>query len=75
VNYLESKKIATRMLFGGNLIKQPAYKDLNYRAAGRLDNTDLVMNNLFWIGAYPGLNPRMLIYIEKVLNNFLREVL
>jgi CDP-6-deoxy-D-xylo-4-hexulose-3-dehydrase len=70
VNYLEHKKIATRMLFGGNLLKQPAYKNMKYRLVGNLKNTDLVMNNLFWIGVYPGLTKPMLYYIEKVLLNF-----
>jgi CDP-6-deoxy-D-xylo-4-hexulose-3-dehydrase len=72
VNYLEDKKIATRMLFGGNLLKQPAYKNIKYRLVGNLENTDLVMNNLFWIGVYPGLTKPMLSYIEDVLQNFLR---
>jgi len=70
VNYLEENKIATRMLFGGNLLKQPAYKDVNYRIYGNLENTDLVMNNLFWIGVYPGLDIDKLEYIKKILNNF-----
>jgi len=72
VNYLEANKIATRMLFGGNLLKQPAYKNIKYRVAGDLSNTDLVMNNLFWIGVYPGLTRPMLFYIEKTLDNFFR---
>lgn len=70
VDYLEKNKIATRMLFGGNLTKQPAYKDVNYRIYGNLENTDLVMNNLFWIGVYPGLDIDKLEYIKKILNNF-----
>ena len=73
VNYLEDKKIATRMLFGGNLLKQPAYQNIKYRVAGNLKNTDLVMNNLFWIGVYPGLSAPMLNYIAKTLNNFFRK--
>ena len=67
VKYFESKKIHTRMLFGGNLLKQPAYKDIKYRA-GDLTNTDLVMNNLFWIGVYPGITQEMLNYIKGVVN-------
>jgi CDP-6-deoxy-D-xylo-4-hexulose-3-dehydrase len=70
VNYLENKKIATRMLFGGNLLKQPAYENIKYRLVGNLKNTDLVMNNLFWLGVYPGLTKSMLDYIEKSINNF-----
>jgi len=70
VNHLEDNKIATRMLFGGNLLKQPAYRDIKYRLAGNLKNTDLVMNNLFWIGVYPGLTKPMLSYIEETVGNF-----
>jgi CDP-6-deoxy-D-xylo-4-hexulose-3-dehydrase len=73
VNYLEEHKIATRMLFGGNLTKQPAYKDTKYRTYGSLRNTDIVMNNLFWIGVYPGLTKPMLSYIEKTVINFFKE--
>ena len=73
VNFLEDNKIATRMLFGGNLIKQPAYEDVKYRVFDSLKNTDMVMNNLFWIGVYPGLNKRMLGYIVKTFDTFIRD--
>ena len=72
INYLEEHKIATRMLFGGNLIRQPAYKDTKYKIYGRLTNTDLVMNNLFWIGVYSGLNEEKLEYIISVFDLFFR---
>ncbi len=67
VTFLEDNKIATRMLFGGNLLKQPAFADIQYRQVGDLTNTDLVMNNLFWIGVYPGLTRSM---IEQVISKF-----
>jgi len=70
VKNLEIKKIATRMLFGGNLLKQPAYQDTHYKVHGSLDNTDLVMDNLFWIGVYPGLTPNMIQYMIEVIDNF-----
>jgi len=73
VKYLEDNKIATRMLFAGNLTKQPAYQDTKYRISGPLKNTDLVMNNLFWIGVYPGLNKKMLDYIKKSFKGFLKK--
>jgi len=73
VNYLEDRKIATRMLFGGNLLKQPAYKNIKHRVAGDLKITDLVMNNLFWIGVYPGLTKPMLSYIEETLDDFFKK--
>jgi CDP-6-deoxy-D-xylo-4-hexulose-3-dehydrase len=64
--YLESRKIGTRLLFGGNLARQPAYKDSEYRIVGDLKNTDFVMNNVFWIGVYPGLDRPML---QHMLNS------
>jgi len=75
VNYLEKNKIATRMLFGGNLIKQPAYENVKYRIAGSLKNTDLVMNNLFWIGVYPGIPKKGLQYTIKIIDKFLKNSL
>ena len=73
VNFLEENKIATRMLFGGNLIKQPAYKNIKYRLFGNLKNTDLVMNNLFWIGVYPGINKEKLKYIIHIFDLFFKK--
>jgi CDP-4-dehydro-6-deoxyglucose reductase, E1 len=73
VNFLESHKIATRMLFGGNLLKQPAYATIDYRLAGSLANTDTVMTNLFWIGVYPGLKPEMIEYILGVFREFMND--
>jgi CDP-6-deoxy-D-xylo-4-hexulose-3-dehydrase len=75
VNCLEAGRIATRMLFGGNLVKQPAYKDSKFRISGGLRNTDLVMNNLFWIGVYPGLTRQMLVYIERTLEHFFEKTI
>lgn len=72
VNYLEENKIATRMLFGGNLTKQPAYKNTKYRILDSLGNTDLVMNNLFWIGVYPGIKREELEYIKKRFKEFFK---
>ena len=70
VRYLEDRRIATRMLFGGNLLKQPAYADMKYRTAGTLENTDLVMNNLFWIGVYPGLTDGKIRYVLDTFDGF-----
>jgi len=63
IHHLESHKIGTRLLFGGNLTRQPAYKDCEFRIAGELTNADYVMNNVFWIGVYPGLTEEMLQYM------------
>ena len=67
---LESCKIATRLLFGGNLTRQPAYKSVPYRIVGELVNTDIVMNQTFWIGVYPGITEDMVGYMIQVLTNF-----
>jgi CDP-6-deoxy-D-xylo-4-hexulose-3-dehydrase len=60
--YLEDRKIATRLLFGGNLIRQPAYQGQSYRVVGNLENTDFIMDRVFWIGLYPGITSAMLDY-------------
>ena len=64
--HLERHKIATRLLFGGNLVRQPAYRDIEKRVIGDLPNSDFVMNNVFWIGVYPGLTPTIIDYILSV---------
>lgn len=71
VNFLESKLIATRMLFGGNLTKQPAYKGVRLDTVGNLHNTDLVMKNLFWIGIYPGITKEMISYVLEKFAEFI----
>lgn len=74
VEFLEKNKIATRMLFGGNLTKQPAYEKMKCRIIGGLKNTDLVMSNLFWIGVYPGLTPEKLLYVMKIFDKFFNKI-
>jgi CDP-6-deoxy-D-xylo-4-hexulose-3-dehydrase len=73
IRYLEQHKIATRLLFAGNLIRQPAYREVPYRIVGDLKNSDLVMNNVFWVGVYAGLSPTMLDYVIETLHNFCKE--
>lgn len=73
VTFLEDHKIATRMLFGGNLLKQPAFENIDYRSVGHLENTDLVMNNLFWIGVYPGLTSVMIEYVIAMIGEFMES--
>jgi len=68
VRFLESRHIATRLLFGGNLLRQPAYRDVRRRVIGQLPNTDFVMNNVFWIGLYPGISEPMLDYMAETFH-------
>ena len=71
IKYLNSNKIGTRLLFSGNLIKQPYMKDINFKVHGVLKNTDFIMENTFWIGLYPGLYKSHLEYsVSKIKNYF-----
>lgn len=70
VRYLESRRIGTRMLFSGNLIRQPAYQDVAYRVAGDLTNSDIVTERTFWIGVYPGLTTEMIDYMSASIREF-----
>jgi CDP-4-dehydro-6-deoxyglucose reductase, E1 len=67
---LEAKKIGTRLLFGGNLLRQPAYENCEHRVIGNLPNTDFAMNNVFWIGVYPGLTTEMLDFVAEIIIAF-----
>jgi CDP-6-deoxy-D-xylo-4-hexulose-3-dehydrase len=69
--YLNGKLIETRNLFAGNITKQPAFVDKNFRIAGQLTNTEKIMNNTFFLGTYPGLTNEMFDYIESVFDEFL----
>ena len=71
--YLEEKKIATRLLFGGNLTRQPAYQDQAFRTVGSLERTDFVMDQVFWIGLYPGITPAMLDYTLETFHAMCAE--
>jgi CDP-4-dehydro-6-deoxyglucose reductase, E1 len=70
--FLEANRIETRPLFGGNLLRQPAFKDLPHRLVGDLANTDIIMENTFFIGVYPGINDNQLDYIDSVFRRFMR---
>ena len=68
LRFLEERKIASRALFGGNLVRQPAYQNVRHRVVGDLANSDLVMKQLFWIGVYPGLTSPMLEYVVEAFH-------
>jgi CDP-6-deoxy-D-xylo-4-hexulose-3-dehydrase len=71
VRHLEENKIATRLLFGGDLTRQPAYKGIEHRVVGDLKNTERIVSNTFWIGVYPGLTMAMLEYVVGQFERFM----
>ncbi|WP_018294314.1 lipopolysaccharide biosynthesis protein RfbH [Mariprofundus ferrooxydans] len=70
LQYLNGKQIGTRLLFAGNLTKQPYFQELNYRISENLDNTDRIMKQTFWLGVYPGLTEEMLDYVVENIRLF-----
>jgi CDP-6-deoxy-D-xylo-4-hexulose-3-dehydrase len=71
IDYLDQNKIGTRLLFAGNLTKQPYMVGRNYRVSGELTNTDIVMNQTFWLGTFPGLGEAQLDFIADKIEEFL----
>ena len=75
LQYLENKNIQTRLLFAGNITKQPLFETLkeniDYRIIGDLENTDIIMNDSFWIGVYPKINDDMIDYMVKCIEDFI----
>lgn len=72
IEKLTAAKIGTRLLFAGDLRKQPYFKDVTYRTVGHLNNTEVVLNDTFWIGVTPMINEEMINYILDVFNNILK---
>ena len=73
LRFLDNHKIGTRLLFSGNIIRQPYFKNLNYRIFSELTNTDVIMNHSFWLGVYPGINEKMLDFIIAKISVFLSK--
>jgi CDP-6-deoxy-D-xylo-4-hexulose-3-dehydrase len=74
VRHLDAHKIATRFLFAGNLVRQPAYRNVAHRVIGDLANSDFVMTQVFWVGVYPGLTEEMLAYVLDEFHRFVASV-
>ncbi len=74
INFLEERKIMTRMLFAGNIVRQPAYQNLCYKVIGDLKNTDYIMNNTFFIGVYPGIDQKKIDYILNVFDIYFNSL-
>ncbi len=73
VQFLDERKIGTRLLFGGNLVRQPAYRNVDFRIVGDLTNTDIVTERTFWVGVYPGLTEPMLQFVIDSISEFVKE--
>lgn len=71
LRHLDARKIGTRLMFAGNILRQPAYRDVDVRVVGELTNTDIVMRRTFWVGVYPGLTETMLDYIAHEIREFM----
>jgi CDP-6-deoxy-D-xylo-4-hexulose-3-dehydrase len=71
LRFMNERKIATRLLFGGNLLRQPAYLQAEHRRVGDLPVADLVMNNVFWVGVYPGLRAEQLDFMIESFHDLL----
>ena len=72
IQKLDEKLIATRLLFGGNLLRQPAFLNSPRRVYGDLVNTDRIMNDTFWLGVWPGLSKEMLNYVIETLHQIFK---
>ena len=70
LRYLDQNKVGTRLLFAGNLTRQPYMAGRAYRVAGDLQTTDIVMNDTFWVGVYPGLDAPRLEYVAEKIEQF-----
>ena len=73
LRYLADALIGTRLMFAGNILKQPAYRNVDFRVVSDLRNTDIVMNRSFWVGTFPGLSAEMIQYIAEKITDFIRR--
>ncbi len=73
LRFLDSRLIGTRLMFAGNIMKQPAYRNVEFRVVGDLTNTDIIMRRTFWVGVYPGLTPPMLDFVADSIIEFVSD--
>ena len=73
MKYYEQNKIGTRLLFGGNIIKQPYMKNRNYRVVGNLKNSDKIMNSTYWLGLHPQINEEHIEYMFDITKKFFKN--
>jgi len=71
--YLESKKVGTRLLFGGNLLLQPAFQHIPHKVFGTLENSNLISRDTFWLGVHQGIDDERLDYMVSVFHDFMRR--
>jgi CDP-6-deoxy-D-xylo-4-hexulose-3-dehydrase len=70
---LEERNIETRLLFAGNIVRQPGYRRVEHRTVGDLSNSDLVLHSTFFVGVYPGLDDARIAYVLETFADFIRK--
>jgi CDP-6-deoxy-D-xylo-4-hexulose-3-dehydrase len=73
LRFLDDRQIGTRLMFAGNILRQPAYRDIDVRVVGDLTNSDIVMRRTFWVGVYPGLTMEMLDFVADSILEFVQD--
>lgn len=73
LRFLDSRNIGTRLMFAGNILRQPAYRDVDFRVVGSLDHTDFIMRRTFWVGVYPGLGPEQLDFVADSILEYIAD--
>jgi CDP-6-deoxy-D-xylo-4-hexulose-3-dehydrase len=72
IKFLDKRKIATRLLFAGNILRQPGYLNINSRKISSLENSNVILENSLWVGVHPGLNEEMIRYTGESILEFLK---
>lgn len=72
-NFLEEHMVQTRPIFAGNILRQPGYKNIEYRKVGNLSNSDMAFTNTFFIGLYPGISEEQIDYVTSIFKKFFQR--